>query len=175
MSHIDKIIDSTHFKTFDKVRDHVQRELPNVTDDEIKAAIEERVKDRKPSRKVQKQYYKKIFSRMPNTYFHDLFDNTKDGDPRFFHLFIGVNTRYGVAIPDEEKKGRTIMKSMRKFVEEFKPTKLTSDQEPAFSETNILEFLKANNVRVQFVKNNNHSSLRDDRSIHTDVTRHEYS
>jgi hypothetical protein len=159
MSNIDKIIDKTHFKTFDKVRDHVRRELPEVTDDEIKDVIAERVKDRKPAQKVVKKYYNKIFSRVPNTWFHDLFDNTKDGSPRFFHLFIGVNTRYGVAIPIQNKSGNAVLKSLREFVDEFKPVKLTSDQEAAFSDKNVLEFLKENNVRVQFVKDNNHSTL----------------
>jgi hypothetical protein len=45
MSNIDRIIDKSHFKTFDKVRDHVKRELPEVTDDEIKDVIAERVKE----------------------------------------------------------------------------------------------------------------------------------
>jgi hypothetical protein len=52
-----------------------------------------------------------------------------------------------------------VLKSLREFVAEFKPVKLTSDQEAAFSDRNVLEFLKENNVRVQFVKDNNHSTL----------------
>ena len=42
-------------------------------------------------------------------------------------MFIGTNNRYGVVHPIEDKKVETILGSIKKFVEKYKPIKLTSD------------------------------------------------
>ena len=125
---ISKIIDKTHFKTFDHVKDHVKKELPNVTDKEIQEVIKLKVKDPFVKKKTIKPLMIKIFSRTPNTWFHDLFENPKNGTPKYFHLLIGTNTRFAAAYPLNDKSSRSVMMTLRQFVEEFKPVKLTSDQ-----------------------------------------------
>ena len=140
---ISKIIDNSHFKTFEHVKDHVRDKLPNVTDKEIKDVLKLKVKDPFVKKKIIKPLMIKIFSRTPNTWFHDLFENPKNGTPKYFHLFIGTNTRYGVAFPLNDKSSSSVMSTLKQFVEKFKPVKLTSDQEPAFTEKSVLEYLKS--------------------------------
>jgi hypothetical protein len=159
MSNINELIRKVKFRSFTKIKSYVKRFLPNVTDKDIKEALQKRVKDPIIKTKQLKPLMVKIFSRSPNTYFHDLFDNTKNGDPRYFHLFIGTNTRYAVAHPLANKNSKTILESIKRFVEKYNPVKLTSDNEPAFTEKNVMDYLKSKNIFVHFVKDNNHSSL----------------
>jgi hypothetical protein len=148
------------FSSFTKVKKYVQRHIPDVTDDEIKEALRDRpVRNPKIDKRDVRKLMIKIFSPTLNTWFHDLFDNSSKGNPRFFHLFIGTNTRYAVAIPVSNKRSTTIFDSIKEFVEKYKPIKLTSDSEPSFSERNVLEYLNKNNVQTQFVKDGNHSTL----------------
>ena len=154
---ISKIIDKSHFKTFDHVKDHVKKELPEVSDKEIKEVIKLKVKDPYVKKKKIKPLMIKIFSRTPNTWFHDLLENPKGAEPKYFHLFIGTNTRFAVAYPLNDKSSRSVMKTLQMFVSEFKPVKLTSYQKPAFTEKSVLEFMKSNNIVVQTTSQ--HSTL----------------
>jgi hypothetical protein len=129
---INKIIDNLRFKSFVKVRDQVKKHLPNVTDKDIKNVLALRVKDHKIKPKHLKPLMIKIFSRSLNTYFHDIFDNGKKGEPRYFHISIGTNNRFAVAYPLVNKSAKMVLESIRKFVEKYKPVKLTSDHEIRF-------------------------------------------
>jgi hypothetical protein len=101
----------------------------------------------------------KIFSRSLFTFFHDIFDNGKNGEPRYFHIFIGTNNRYAVAHPLENKSGSAILNTIKKFVEKFKPVKLISDNEAGFNDKKVLEYLNSQGVAVKFVHDQNHSTL----------------
>ena len=103
-----KIIDKSYFKTFDHVKEHVKRQLPDATDKEIREVIKTKVKD---------SFVNKKKINTPNTWFHDLFENPKSTNPKYFHLFIGTNTRYGVAYPLNDKSSRSVMMTLRQFVE----------------------------------------------------------
>ena len=55
-------------------------------------------------------YFNRIYSTAPNTWFHDLLDN---GDnPKFWHVFVGVNTRYLDVYPLEGKSNEDVKKSL---------------------------------------------------------------
>ena len=64
----------------------------------------------------------------------DLLDNGKDNEPRFWFVFIGTNNRYGVALPLNSKNAEDVRDALNEFINEYKPAKLTSDQEKAFME-----------------------------------------
>ena len=81
---ISKIIDISHFKTFDHVKKHVKKQLPDATDKEIREVIKNKVKDSFVNKKKIKPLMIKIFSRTPNTWFHDLFENPKKAAPIIF-------------------------------------------------------------------------------------------
>ena len=53
---------------------------------------------------------------MLNTWFHDLYDNLSDHEPRYWHVFIGTNNKYGVALPLNDKKASSIHNTLEEFI-----------------------------------------------------------
>ena len=134
-------------------------------------------------KKQIKPFMIKIFSNSLNTWFHDLYDNSgrvlksdggprdllsanakrtnnlSDHEPRYWHIFIGTNNRYAVALPLNDKKASSIHKTLSEFINKYHPSKLTSDEESAFLERNNIELLKSNNVKMLTVSDKNHTTL----------------
>ena len=156
---INKIIDSTGFKSINKFKKAVLEKYPNITDKELRQIYKERSKDPRVDLKKMRPFMIKIFSSSTDTWFHDLMDNSKNGYPRYFHVFIGTNNRYGVAHPIEDKKVDTILESFKTFVDKYKPIKLTSDEDTVLLSEQVLSYLKSKNIRVQTITDQNHSSL----------------
>ncbi len=92
--------------------------------------MKKRLKDIRVRKKVIKPYMIKIYSNMLNTWFHDLYDNLPDHEPRYWHVFIGTNNKYGVALPLNDKKASSIHNTLEEFINTYHPAKLTSDEEP---------------------------------------------
>ena len=102
-------------------------------------------------------YFNRIYSTAPNTWFHDLLDN---GDnPKYWHVFVGVNTRYLDVYPLEGKSNEDVKKSLTWFINKYKPEKLTSDQEPAFTSKATCKLCSDNNVKLFIITDKQHSSL----------------
>ena len=156
---IGAFIDKLHFRTFNHVRDKVKAKYPNVSDEELKAIVNARLKDSFVKKKKVKRYYIRIFSTRPNCWFHDLMDNGKDNSPRYWHIFIGTNNHYAVAYPLESKSAAAIRSTLTKFITEYHPVKLTSDEEAAFVEKNNVKLLTDNHVKMHVITDQNHSSL----------------
>ena len=116
-------------------------------------------KDKYLKRNQVKPYEIKIFSPVLNTWFMDLLDNGKNNVPRYWHIFIGTNNRYAVAQPLNSKNAADVKQSLTTFINNYRPAKLTSDQEKAFMEKQNLELMKENNVLLQTVPEQNHSTL----------------
>ena len=139
---INRIIDKTHFKTFERFKHHVQKIHPNVTDKQLREIYKRRIKDPFVKKKKIRNYQIRIFSKTHHTWFHDLFDNSSGGNPRYFHLFVGTNNRFAVAIPIENKQANTIKNSSEQFTRNHKCLKLTSDEEQTFLSQTVIDFLK---------------------------------
>ncbi len=86
-------------------------------------------------------------------------NNLSDHEPRYWHIFIGTNNRYAVALPLNDKKASSIHKTLSEFINKYHPSKLTSDEESAFLERNNIELLKSNNVKMLTVSDKNHTTL----------------
>lgn len=105
-------------------------------------------------------YFNKIYSTAPNTWFHDLLDNGEyDDTPRYWHIFVGVNTRYLDAYPLNGKSNDDVQQSLAWFINKYHPEKLTSDQEPAFTSKSTCKLCSDNNVKIFIVTDKQHSSL----------------
>ena len=152
-------IDKTHFKTFKHIKSHVKRKYPHTSKKKIKEVVSKRLKDKFIKQNQIKPYMIKIFSNRPNTWFHDLYDNTTRGTPRYWHIFIGTNNRYAVAYPLKNKSASSINETLTKFINKYHPVKLTSDEESAFIEKNNVKLLTDNKVSIQIVQDKNHSTL----------------
>ena len=114
-------------------------------------------------------YFNKVYSTAPNTWFHDLVDNGDYEDmPRYWHVFVGVNTRYMDAYPLQGKSNTDVQHSLQQFINKYHPEKLTSDQEPAFTSKSTCKLCSDNNVKLFVVTDQQHSSLGViDRAIRT--------
>ena len=156
---MNELLKKLPFKSFDKIKQHVKKQFPDVTDKQIKAAVKNRVKDRFIKRKQQKPLMIRIFSSSTGSWFHDIFENPKIGLPRYYHIFIGTNNRYVVSIPLKSKTTSSILESYMEFCEDYKPFKLTSDQDASLLSEECLEYLKSQNILVQSVPDQNHSAL----------------
>lgn len=156
---VNEIIDSLHFKTFDKVYKSVKGHIPEITPKQLRDILEQRKKDKHLRRKQTHPYEIKIFSSKLNTWFMDLLDNGKGNNPRYWHIFIGTNNRYAVAQALRCKDAEEVRQSLLDFILHYHPVKLTSDQERAFMEKQNVEMMKDQKVTLQFVKDQNHSTL----------------
>ena len=105
-------------------------------------------------------YYNKIHDTSLNTWFHDLLDNGEYNDtPRYWHIFVGTNTRYLDAYPLDGKSNDDIKQSLTWFIDKYKPQKLTSDNEPSFTSKSTCKLCSDNNVKLFVVTDKQHSSL----------------
>ena len=114
---INDYIDSLHFRTYDKVYNHVKSRFPEVDDKQLRRLIATRLHDKRPPKYVQQIYQVKIFSRFRNAWFTDLMDNGENHEPRYWQIFINTNTRYAVAYPLQDKNATSINKNLKSFVE----------------------------------------------------------
>ena len=76
-------------------------------------------------------------------------DNGKTSSPRYYHVLIGTNNRYGAAHPINDKRADTILGSLKKFVDRYKPVKLTSDEDTALLSEPVLSYLKSKYILIQ--------------------------
>lgn len=156
---INNYIDKLHFKTYNHIYQKVKDAFPNIDDNQIKHIVEQRLKDNFVKRWKVNPYMVKIYSTMPNCWFHDLMDNGKGNDPRYWHIFIGTNNHYAVAYPLKNKTAASIKQSLTEFITKYKPSKLTSDEESAFVDKNNIKLCTDNHVFVQIITEQNHSAL----------------
>ena len=68
---INRIIDKTHFKTFERFKHHVQKIHPNVTDKQLREIYKRRIKDPFVKKKKIRNYQIRIFSITDHTWFYD--------------------------------------------------------------------------------------------------------
>ncbi len=158
-SAISKYIDELHFRSSTRLMNKLQSKFPDVDKKHLQQVIDSKLKDHFGKALRIEPYYVKIFSHSPNCWFHDLMDNGKDGEPRYWHVFIGTNNHYGVALPLNDKKASSVKKTLTEFINEYKPSKLTSDEESAFIEKNNVKLLTDNKVRMHIITEQNHSAL----------------
>ena len=156
---INDFIDSLHFRTPNHLLDKLKAQFPDVDEETFRRIIDGRLKDHYVKARKISPYYIKIFSRTPNCWFHDLMDNGKDNDPRYWHIFIGTNNHYAVAYPLNSKSAASIKQTLTRFINEYHPVKLTSDEESAFVEKGNIKMLTDNKVMVHIITEQNHSAL----------------
>lgn len=121
---INNFIDKLHFKTYNHLIDKLKASFPDVDEKELNKIIDSRLKDHYVKLRKIEPYYIKIFSTKPNCWFHDLIDNGKFNNPRYWHVFIGTNTHYAVAYPLSSKSAVNVRSTLERFINEYHPVKL---------------------------------------------------
>ena len=155
------IIETLPFRSESKLTREILKQNPTSDKKQIRKHIRKRLHDIKP--KNSKAYYYRIFSSSPHSYMHDLLENPKSDkiNPPYFHIFLNTNTRFAVAYPLQSKTSSSIHHSLKKFIETYHPSKLTSDSEPSFLSNENINLLKSSNVQQLIIQDliHNHSSL----------------
>ena len=156
---INDYIDTLHFNSFKKLVDKVKSAFPNTTDDVIRKVIKKRIHDKRISKANKKIYQVKVFSKFPNSWITDIYDNLGGNDPRYWEIFININTRFVEAYPLVNKNKDSINVVLRQFVNRYHPRKITSDEEAGIVANNNVEYLKENKCGLYIIQERNHSAL----------------
>ena len=165
---INNLIDTLHFDSFKKVADKVKQQYPNTTNAKIRNAIKKRIHDRRINKESKKIYQVKVFSKFPNAWMTDIYDNLNGHNPRYWEIFININTRFMEAYPLNDKTKASINTVLRQFVNKYHPRKITSDEEAGLVCPENTDFLKNNKCGLYIIQEKNHSSLSlIDRAIRT--------
>ena len=100
-----------------------------------------------------------IFSPHTHCFQMNIMENGRDRDPKYYLVFIGVNNKYAVVYPLNSKGQTDVKAKIEEFINDYKPKKLTSDQEKSFTSKTVLQLLDDNKVILQTVPDSNHSTL----------------
>lgn len=165
--HIINYLQEEEFRSYPKMMKRLRRHFKGIDQDYLKSVHAKWLKDSKvpilgkTGNNLIAPFKLKIFSSSPNCYFHDIFNNGSNGKPPYYHIFIGVNTRWAKAYPVKDREGSTCEKTIKEFVNEFHPQKLTSDAEKGFNIKPIREFLEENHCEVSIINStaSDHSGL----------------
>lgn len=156
---INNYIDTLKFRTYNKLIKDVNRAFPNVSNTEIRNIIKRRIHDKRISRERKKIYQVKVFSTFPNSWITDIFDNLNGNDPRYWQIFININTRFVTAYPMRSKTKESISAVLHQFVNEYHPRKITSDEEAGLCANDNIEYLKQQKCGLYIIQEKNHTSL----------------
>ena len=158
-SQINSFIDHLHFNSFKRVVDAVKRQFPNITNKELRNIIKKRIHDKHMSRERRKIYQVRVFSTFPGSWMIDIYDNLADHDPRYWYIFININTRFAEAYPMKDKTKDSINTVLRLFVNKYHPRKITSDEEAGLVAKTNVDYLKTNTCGLYIIQEKNHSAL----------------
>ena len=165
---LNNLIDTLHFNSFKKVINKVKEQFPNVKDEEVRRVIKKRIHDRRINKENKKIYQVKVFSKFQGAWMTDIYDNLNNHNPRYWEIFININTRYIEAYPLMNKTKDAINTVLRQFINVYHPRKITSDEEAGLISEVNLNFLKNNKCGLYIIQEKNHSSLSlIDRAIRT--------
>lgn len=156
---VNRLIDKTRFRTYKKVKKPVQERFQQLTDKQLKTIVDNRIHDKIITNRRKRIYQLKIFSRFPNAYFTDIYDNLPNHTPRYWQLFINTNTRYAVAYPLDSKTKEAIHNNLKQFVPSYHPRKITSDEEAGLVAKINTDYLSNNKCGLFVVQERNHSTL----------------
>ena len=155
-STLNAIIDKLHLKTFRQIYPHLQRTHPEVSKSQLRRVLKRRLKD---PRLRQNKYYNPIFANHYGAWMTDLLENQDGWDPRYFMIFIHINSKYAEAYPTNSKSTDSILTILRDFVESHNVVSLTSDEEGALTSDRVREFLEDKKVSQRIVVEQQHTSL----------------
>ena len=101
-----------------------------------------------------------IFGRHPNSYQMDTLIQTSNASPRYFLILININSRKLYAIPMDAKDSASVLKALKKFINEVKQIhSITSDQDRAYLSPEIISFMIDNHIDHQTTFTNDHNRL----------------
>ena len=101
-----------------------------------------------------------IYGRKPHMYQMDTLVQTVKASPRYFLIFININSRKLYAYPMNSKDSSSVLTALHSFINEVKTiTAITSDQDAAYLESKITKFMIDNKIDHRTTFTNDHNRL----------------
>ena len=144
---------------------HVKSFIPSKSPKEARKILRQQIHDRQMKLPQVKPYMRKIFEHVPGCFFHDLLVQPgKNTEPKYYHIFVGANNRYAFAYPVNDKRAKTAVETLNKFIEDNKKfsksiVKLTSDGECAFNSQQFIDACHENEIMLKIIPDGAHSTL----------------
>ena len=118
----------------------------------------------------QSQYYLPIYGKSDGCYQFDTLiqsrnavrpkgSGTVGSVPPAFLIFININSRKAYAYPMNNKGKDEVLRVMKHFINSNKPTTLTSDQDSAYLNQDVIDLMLENNIDYRTTEDNNHNIL----------------
>jgi hypothetical protein len=79
--------------------------------------------------------------------------------PKFFVIFINVNTKYAYAYPTESKSAQSILSILKTFTSEVTVTGIVSDKESALRSQPVIDYLTSKNISLKLITEHRHTAL----------------
>lgn len=156
---VNNIVDKLHFRSFNKIWEYLSNEYEDITRKQAKRVFDQRLKDITKTEKKHKKYFNPVFSTHTNAYLMDLLENQRGFAPKYWYIFININTRYAYAYPIERKTEKEILDVLKSFVENNNVNSLTGDDESAFSSKNTVEYLTNKKISLRIIQEQQHGAL----------------
>ena len=106
-----------------------------------------------------KDYYLPIFGRTPGCYQFDTLIQSKTATIPAFLIFININSRKAFAYPMRNKGKGEVLRILSQFVSDNEVRVLTSDQDPAYLNDDVINFLLSHDIDYRTTEDNNHNIL----------------
>lgn len=107
-----------------------------------------------------REYYLPIYSEYRDAYQFDTLVQTAGASPRYFLVFININSRKLYVYPMKDKGTKQVLSTLERFYQEVgKISNLTSDQDKAYLSDGVLMFMKEHNIDYRTTAEHDHNRL----------------
>ena len=101
-----------------------------------------------------------IFSRHVGGFQMDTLVQSKHANPRYFLILININSRKLYALPMTNKNASSVLQALNQFIKEVQTIhSITSDQDAAYLNPSITQFMLNNHIDHQTTFTNDHNRL----------------
>ncbi len=105
------------------------------------------------------EYYLPIYGKEHGCYQFDTLIQSHKAEVPAFLIFININSRKAYAYPMLNKGKSEVLKAMQKFVDEVECKQLTSDQDSAYLNKDIIDYMISKHITYKTTEDNNHNIL----------------
>ena len=105
------------------------------------------------------QYYLPIFGKTSGCYQFDTLIQSRGSIPPAFLVFININSRKAYAYPITNKGKNEVLRVLKIFLSENETYDLTSDQDSAYLNDDVIDFLNSKGIEYHTTEDNNHNVL----------------
>ena len=108
-----------------------------------------------------RKYFLPIYGRRIGVYQFDTLIQSRNASPPAFLVFIEINSKKGYGYAMKNKGTDEVLRCLNKFINEAKPkpVEMTSDQDSAYMNDKIINFMLEHDINYFTTEDNNHNIL----------------